>query len=110
MTIAHSASPLAPPDRRRMLPAWRHVEAMTDSVGIFEHADHCVPRRDEGYCTDDVSRLLIAIVREPFPDRHLSEIARTVNCGPAHRSRRPKIHRSSQPARPYPPTWHTDDP
>ncbi len=45
--------------------AWRHVLAMSDGIGIFEHADHAAPRREHGYCTDDVSRLLIAIVREP---------------------------------------------
>lgn len=49
---------------------------MTDSIGMFEHADHAEPRRDEGYCTDDVARLLIAIVREPDPGRELSELAR----------------------------------
>ncbi len=60
-----------------MLPAWRHVLAMSDPTGgIFEHADHAVPRRSEGFCTDDVARLLIAIVREPVPDRELYELAR----------------------------------
>lgn len=60
-----------------MLPAWRHVLTMSDPIGIFEHADHSRPRREEGYCTDDVARLLIAIVREPDPGRELSELART---------------------------------
>ncbi len=69
-------SPLAPTPRRAMLPAWRHVLTMSDSIGMFEHADHAVPRREEGYCTDDVARLLIAIVREPDPGRELSELAR----------------------------------
>ena len=59
-----------------MLPAWRHVLAMSDAIGIFEHADHSDPRRDEGYCTDDVARLLIAIVREPVADRELHELGR----------------------------------
>jgi hypothetical protein len=59
-----------------MLPAWRHVLAMSDAIGIFEHADHAEPRREEGYCTDDVARLLIAIVQEPVPDRELHELAR----------------------------------
>lgn len=59
-----------------MLPAWRHVLTMTDSLGMFEHADHAEPRREEGYCTDDVARLLIAVVREPDPGRELSELAR----------------------------------
>jgi hypothetical protein len=59
-----------------MLAAWRHVLTMTDAVGIFEHADLAVPRRDHGYCTDDVARLLIAIVREPAPGRDLNELTR----------------------------------
>lgn len=70
------ASPLMPTPRLPMLPAWRHVLAMSDGIGIFEHADHAEPRREEGYCTDDVARLLIAIVREPVVDRELYELAR----------------------------------
>lgn len=70
------ASPLAPTMRPALLPAWRHVLTMSDSIGMFEHADHAEPRRGEGYCTDDVARLLIAIVREPNPGRELSELAR----------------------------------
>jgi hypothetical protein len=65
-----------PAPRRVMLPAWRHVLTMSDSIGIFEHADHSEPRREEGYCTDDVARLLIAIVREPDPGRELTELGR----------------------------------
>jgi hypothetical protein len=49
---------------------------MTDTIGIFEHADLAVPRVDQGYCTDDVARLLIAIVREPTLGRELDEFAR----------------------------------
>lgn len=71
-----STSPLSPAAQRSILPAWRHVLAMSDSIGMFEHADHAAPRREEGYCTDDVARLLIAIVREPDPGRELTELAR----------------------------------
>jgi len=66
-----------PPQRVPMLSAWRHVLAMSDEIGIFEHADRSVPRRAEGYCVDDVARLLIAIVREPSPGRELDDLART---------------------------------
>jgi hypothetical protein len=59
-----------------MLPAWRHVLTMTDRIGMFEHADLAAPRLEHGYCTDDVARLLIAIVREPIPGRELNELAR----------------------------------
>jgi hypothetical protein len=70
-------SPLTPPSRAPMLPAWRHVLAMSDRIGIFEHADLSSPRREEGYCVDDVARLLIAIVREPNAGRELDDLART---------------------------------
>jgi hypothetical protein len=49
---------------------------MTDRIGMFEHADLAAPRLEHGYCTDDVARLLIAIVREPIPGRELNELAR----------------------------------
>jgi hypothetical protein len=70
-------APLMPAKRAPMITAWRHVLTMTDTVGIFEHADLAVPRLEHGYCTDDVARLLIAIVREPAPGRELDELART---------------------------------
>jgi hypothetical protein len=75
MTRFVAGSPLMPKPRREILPAWRHVLSMSDSIGMFEHADHADPRREEGYCTDDVARLLIAIVREPEPGRDLSDLA-----------------------------------
>lgn len=34
---------------------------------MFEHAIHAAPRLDHGYCTDDVARALIAVLREPRP-------------------------------------------
>lgn len=69
-------APLMPSVLPPSLPAWRHVLAMSDGVGMFEHAELAVPRLDDGYCTDDVARLLIAIVREPTPRRELNELAR----------------------------------
>jgi hypothetical protein len=59
------------------LPSFGHVLSMSDGIGIFEHADHIVPRRDHGYCTDDVARLLIAIVREPSDSQALRDLSRT---------------------------------
>jgi hypothetical protein len=69
-------APLMPAPRAPILTAWRHVLTMTDAIGIFEHADRDVPRLEHGYCTDDVARLLIAIVREPAPGQELNELAR----------------------------------
>jgi hypothetical protein len=40
-----------------------HVTAMTDDVGLFEHARFDVPSPEHGYCVDDVARALVAICR-----------------------------------------------
>jgi hypothetical protein len=50
---------------------------MSDRIGIFEHADHAEPRREQGYCTDDVARLLIVAVREPDRSQAVRELGRT---------------------------------
>ncbi len=72
------------PDRGRApagavmtLPSFAHVLSMSDGIGMFEHADHTEPRRAEGYCTDDVARLLIVAVREPARSQAVRDLART---------------------------------
>jgi hypothetical protein len=40
-------------------PALEHLLAMTDDVGLLQHATFDVPNRSCGYCTDDVGRALI---------------------------------------------------
>lgn len=57
-------------------PSFRHLVALSDATGTFEHAEHSIPRIEEGYCTDDVARVLIAACREPFPDDAVAELAR----------------------------------
>lgn len=59
------------------LPSFAHVLSMSDGIGMFEHADHAEPRREEGYCTDDVARLLIVAVREPAHSQAVRELGRT---------------------------------
>jgi hypothetical protein len=59
------------------LPSFDHIDSMTDDIGTFEHADHTQPRREHGYCTDDMARLLVVAVREPQPTRAVMELART---------------------------------
>jgi glycosyltransferase involved in cell wall biosynthesis len=39
-----------------------HVERLTDSVGIFQHAVYAMPNYTEGYCTDDNARALLLMV------------------------------------------------
>ncbi|RMF74749.1 MAG: hypothetical protein D6738_05545 [Acidobacteria bacterium] len=52
----------------------RHVAALTDDTGIFQHAYFGVPDPHHGYCTDDNARALIVAVRAracglALPDR-----------------------------------------
>jgi hypothetical protein len=62
---------LAPP------PDFGHLARMTDRRGLFEHADHTTPRREHGYCTDDMARLLVVTSREPDPDPVVDGLAHT---------------------------------
>ena len=48
-------------------PVFDHLAALTDEHGLHEHASHAVPRRDHGYCVDDVARGLVVTCREPRP-------------------------------------------
>lgn len=54
-----------------------HILALSDHIGMFEHADHTAPRREHGYCTDDVARLLVVIAREPEPSQAVLDLGRT---------------------------------
>jgi hypothetical protein len=49
---------------------------MTDEYGTFEHADLASPRREHGYCTDDMARVLVVAAREPEPSRMVRDLAR----------------------------------
>ena len=53
----------------------RHLLRMSDDVGLFEHANGAIPRREHGYCVDDVSRGLLVLCREPFPSETVVELA-----------------------------------
>ncbi len=53
------SSQLAPPE-----PNFGHLVAMTDDRGTFEHALFRQPRREHGYCTDDMARVLVVAARE----------------------------------------------
>ena len=48
-------------------PVFDHLAALTDEHGLFEHALLTVPRREHGYCVDDVARGLVVTCREPGP-------------------------------------------
>lgn len=53
------------------------VWAMSDAVGMFEHADHDRVRREHGYCTDDMARLLVVASREPGIDAPRRDLRRS---------------------------------
>jgi hypothetical protein len=48
-------------------PVIDHLARLTDETGIFEHALGLIPRRSNGYTTDDVARALVVAVRWPAP-------------------------------------------
>ena len=50
--------------RPRELPDLKlnHLSRMTDSTGVFQHANFSVPNFSEGYCTDDNARAFILAV------------------------------------------------
>jgi hypothetical protein len=49
---------------------------MTDHRGTFEHAEFAAPRREHGYCTDDMARLLVVAAREPVGDSGVAALVR----------------------------------
>ena len=57
-------------------PDFAHIATMTERYGTFEHAELRSPRREHGYCTDDVARLLVVATREPDPTPLVRELAR----------------------------------
>ena len=66
-----------------------HLERLTDTTGILQHAIYATPDRHHGYCTDDNARALIAalsaydVVRDervvPLVGRYLSFIHHAFN-------------------------------
>jgi len=58
-------------------PSFAHLFALSDVHGVFEHALFDVPRREHGYCVDDVARALIVVVREPDQTAELAALAET---------------------------------
>ncbi|HZU20839.1 MAG TPA: glycosyltransferase [Gaiellaceae bacterium] len=58
-------------------PRFDHLLRLSDATGIFEHAKLTVPRREHGYCTDDVARALVVLMREPERSAALERLAET---------------------------------
>jgi hypothetical protein len=55
---------------------FRHLQRLTDHVGLLEHAEGTVPRHEHGYCVDDVARGLVVVCREPSPSEELVTLGR----------------------------------
>jgi hypothetical protein len=55
---------------------FRHLQRLTDNVGLLEHAEGIVPRYEHGYCVDDVARGLVVVCREPSPSQELITLGR----------------------------------
>ncbi len=54
-----------------------HLDRLTDSTGLIQHAIYCVPRRESGYTTDDNARALRLCARlwgESPDDRMLARV------------------------------------
>ena len=54
-----------------------HLTAMSDRVGLFEHARYDQPRAEHGYCVDDVARGLVVLMRESDLDERRRALTRT---------------------------------
>jgi hypothetical protein len=44
--------------------SYAHLAVLTGRHGVFEHALGAEPRREGGYCVDDVARALIVVIRD----------------------------------------------
>ncbi len=62
---------------RTSAPVFDHLQHMTDHRGLFEHALNDLPRRDHGYCVDDVARGLVVVLRQPAPGLGVTRLAST---------------------------------
>lgn len=56
-------------------PVFAHLLRMTDHRATFEHAFLAEPRREHGYCTDDMARVLVVATREPDASGPLKGLA-----------------------------------
>lgn len=54
-----------------------HLLEMSDELGTFEHALLGEPRREHGYCTDDMARVAIVATREPNPSPEVERLIET---------------------------------
>lgn len=61
---------------RGPVPVFDHLIRLSDERGVFEHALLSVPRREHGYCVDDVARALVVVCREAQPTPTVQRLQR----------------------------------
>ena len=54
-----------------------HVSRLSTAIGLYEHALLTAPRRDHGYCVDDVARGLVLTSRQPEPSVEVRQLTST---------------------------------
>jgi hypothetical protein len=55
---------------------FRHLQRLTDNVGVLERAHGIVPRYERGYRVDDVAYGLVVVCRDPSPSAELITLGR----------------------------------
>ncbi|MGH3258420.1 MAG: glycosyltransferase [Streptosporangiaceae bacterium] len=58
------------------VPPFRHLQRLTDTVGLVARTDGIVPRHGDGYRVDDIARGLMVVCREPSPSAELITLGR----------------------------------
>jgi hypothetical protein len=55
------------------------LEFFTDDTGVFQHGNRCIPKRSEGYTTDDNARALVAVAQYSTikSDKQVKKLANT---------------------------------
>jgi glycosyltransferase involved in cell wall biosynthesis len=53
--------------------SWKHIDRLTNQVGILQHATYSLPNYKEGYCLDDNARALLVtlLAQHDFADKRL---------------------------------------
>lgn len=77
MSASHSFATSAPADPTPAAVSFQHLFHLTDDIGLFELAELTTPRREEGYCVDDVARAFVTTAREPAHTAALTALAST---------------------------------
>ncbi len=56
-----------------------YLDFFTDDTGVFQHGRHCIPKRAEGYTTDDNARALVAVTlyNKIKNDKKIKKLANT---------------------------------